>query len=66
MRIGKIRADVRVADNLEEMPSCGWNRTCQCKCGAIWKLNDSLRCPDCSGSHTYTVVDPVEGYAPEG
>ena len=65
MRVGKIRGEVMVANNLEEMPSCDGSLTCQCKCGAIWKLGDSLYCPDCDGSHTYIVVEP-KGYVPEG
>lgn len=66
MRQGKIRKEVEVADNLEEMPSYSGSLTCRCECGAVWKLANSLHCPDCDGSHTYEVVDPVGGYAPEG
>jgi len=66
MRTGKIHHKVKIVDNLEEMPSYGGSLTCQCRCGAIWKLADCLRCPDCDGSHTYVVVEPIGGYALEG
>lgn len=68
MRVGKKHPDVKkVSDDPKEPPSHNYSLTCHCiKCNCYWKLHETLYCPDCGGSHSYEVIDPIEGYAPEG
>ena len=66
MRKGKLCSSINVASSIEEMPSHSWDHTCHCECGAYWKLNDHLECPDCGNTKYDLVSAPRDEYAPEG
>lgn len=66
VRLGKVNKYVKKVSD-KPLPSYNWYHSCHClKCNCWWYLDESLYCPDCGGSHTYEVVEPIGGYDSEG